>query len=146
MHVNNRKHHTKQDSAKTPLKCRVLHIYKFLYDGGTERYIHTLISHMNRDRYTFQICCLMERGSAAEAFEKEGFPVYTLDFRPGLSPTVLLGNLIQVVRLAMLIRQIRADRPLTRAPALKNTAECLLSPPGFPGSPLSAAGTVSSHH
>lgn len=64
---------------------------------------------MNRDRFTFQICCLMERGSKAEAFEKEGFPVHSLNFRPGLSPAVLPGNLVQVFRLARLIRQLEIN-------------------------------------
>ena len=97
------------DSANREQKARVLHIYKFLYDGGTERYIHTLVSRMNQDRFTFRICCLMERGSEAETFENDGFPVYNLNFRPGLSPAVLPGNLIQLIRLVMLIRRIRVD-------------------------------------
>ena len=100
---------TSNHSAKEPKKLLVLHIYKFLYDGGTEKYIHTLISRMNHERFTFQICCLMERGSKAKAFEDDGFPVYSLNFKPGLSPAVLPGNLIQVIRLARLIRRIGAD-------------------------------------
>ncbi len=103
------KRSTKANSANRPRKVKVLHIYKFLYDGGTERYIHTLISRMNQNRYSFQICCLMERGTEAEAFENDGFPVYNLNFRPGLSPIVLPGNLIQLIRLVMLIRRIRVD-------------------------------------
>lgn len=97
------------DSANRERKATVLHIYKFLHDGGTERYIHTLISRMNQDRFSFRICCLMERGSEAEAFENDGFPVYNLNFRPGLSPAVLPGNLIQLIRLVMLIRRIGVD-------------------------------------
>ena len=97
------------NSANTERKAKILHIYKFLHDGGTERYIHTLISRMNQDRFSFRICCLMERGSEAEAFENDGFPVYNLNFRPGLSPAVLPGNLIQLVRLVRLIRRIGVD-------------------------------------
>jgi len=97
------------NSAGTERKAKVLHIYKFLNDGGTERYIHTLISRMNPDRFGFQICCLMERGSEAEAFENEGIPVYYLDFKPGLSPAVLPGNLIQLIRLVLLLRRLRVD-------------------------------------
>lgn len=92
-----------------PRKLHVLHVYSFLYDGGTEKYIHTLISRMNPDHFTFQICCLMERGSKAEVFENEGFPVHTLSFRPGLSPAVLPGNLVQVFRLARLMRRLGID-------------------------------------
>ena len=51
----------------------------------------------------------MERGSKAEAFENDGFPVYNLNFRPGLSAAVLPGNLIQLIRLVMLIRRIGVD-------------------------------------
>lgn len=97
------------NSTNRDRKAKVLHIYKFLHDGGTERYIHTLISRMNQDRFSFRICCLMERGSKAEAFENDGFPVYNLNFRPGLSAAVLPGNLIQLIRLVMLIRRIRVD-------------------------------------
>ncbi|NNE62545.1 MAG: glycosyltransferase, partial [Gammaproteobacteria bacterium] len=74
-----------------------------------ERYIHTLVSRMNPDRFNFRICCLMERGSEAEAFESEGFPVCNLNFRPGLSPSVLPGNLIQLFRLVRLIRRMGVD-------------------------------------
>lgn len=97
------------NSTNRDRKAKVLHIYNFLHDGGTERYIHTLISRMNQDRFSFRICCLMERGSKAEAFENDGFPVYNLNFRPGLSAAVLPGNLIQLIRLVMLIRRIRVD-------------------------------------
>lgn len=96
-------------SRKSTVKLKVLHIYKFLYDGGTERYIHTLISRMNPERFEFQICCLMERGSEAEKFENDGFPVHQLHFKPGLSPAVLPGNLIQVFLLARLIRKLGID-------------------------------------
>ncbi len=97
------------DSANRERKAKVLHIYNFLHDGGTERYIHTLISRMNQVRFSFRICCLMERGSEAEAFENDGFPVYNLNFRPGLSPAVLPGNLIQLIRLVRLIRRLGVD-------------------------------------
>ncbi|MCP4432418.1 MAG: glycosyltransferase [Gammaproteobacteria bacterium] len=97
------------NSTNRDRKAKVLHIYKFLYDGGTERYIHTLISRMNPDRFSFRICCLMARGSEADAFENDGFPVYNLNFRPGLSPAVLPGNLIQLIRLVMLIRRLSVD-------------------------------------
>lgn len=109
MHINTRKHQATRDNAIASPKHRVLQIYKFLYDGGTERYIHTLISRMNPDQFTFQICCLMQRGSEAEAFENEGFPVHSLNFRPGLSLAVLPGNFVQVIRLTLLIRRLRID-------------------------------------
>jgi len=109
VHAGNNEQNIQMDSTNRARKAKVLHIYKFLYDGGTERYIHTLVSRMNPDRFSFRICCLMERGSEAEAFENDGFPVHNLNFRPGLSPAVLSGNLIQLIRLVMLIRRLDVD-------------------------------------
>lgn len=90
-------------------RVRVLHVYNFLYDGGTERYIHTLISRMNPALYSFGICCLVERGTKAEKFEDEGFPVYTLGVRRGFSPANVANNVSQVLRLARLIKRLQVD-------------------------------------
>ena len=109
VHTGSGERSAKMDSANRGRKARVLHIYNFLHEGGTERYINTLIKRMNQDRFSFLICCLMDRGSEAEAFENDGFPVYNLNFRPGLSPAVLPGNFIQLIRLVRLIRRIGID-------------------------------------
>ncbi|MCB1742135.1 MAG: glycosyltransferase [Gammaproteobacteria bacterium] len=90
-------------------KIRVMHVYKFLHDGGTERYIHTLISGMDPSVYSFSICCLNERGSRAAAFEQEGFPVYALNVKRTRAFTAVANNLVQIFRLARLLRSLQID-------------------------------------
>lgn len=97
------------ESERADRRVRVLHVYKFLHDGGTERYIHTLASRMDPTRYVFSICCLMERGPKADMFERDGIDVHVLDFRPGLATGAFLNNMFEIARLIRLMRRLRVD-------------------------------------
>ena len=88
-------------------RVRVMHVYKFLYDGGTERYIHTLISRMNPEKFTFSICCLVERGPKADMFENDGFKVHTLAVRPGRTLRIIFNNFGQILRLVRLFKRLQ---------------------------------------
>lgn len=90
-------------------RVRVLHVYKFLYDGGTERYIHTLVTGMTPDLFEFAICCLMEPGPMAARFAADGLTVYSLGFKSGLSLPALVRNLPQLARLIILFYRYRPD-------------------------------------
>src|SRR5437588_12323908 len=61
-------------------KVRVLHVVYGLYVGGVEQFLLTLLRHWGRDRYELEICCLIERGDFAPAFEQAGIPVTTFDY------------------------------------------------------------------
>lgn len=86
-----------------------MHVYKFLHDGGTERYIHTLIAGMNPAIYSFSICCLNERGTKAERFERENCPVHTLDVRRQGSFRSMARNVMEIFRLARLLKTRKID-------------------------------------
>ncbi|MBX9606754.1 MAG: glycosyltransferase [Gammaproteobacteria bacterium] len=88
---------------------RVMHVFKFLHDGGTERYIHTLIAGMNPAIYSFSICCLNERGTKAERFERENCPVHTLGFRRQGSLFSMVHNVMEIFRLARLLKACEID-------------------------------------
>lgn len=90
-------------------KIRVMHVYKYLYDGGTEKYMHTLMRNMDPQRYEFSICCLIERGGGAERFERDEFPIYVLDVRRQGGPGNTLHNIRQLLRLARLLKQKKID-------------------------------------
>lgn len=85
-------------------RIRVLHVYKYLYHGGTERYIRTLVRHMNPRSYSFSVCCLLEAGPAADAFRAEGAEVFVLSVQRRLTISALLHNVAQLVALARLLR------------------------------------------
>jgi glycosyltransferase involved in cell wall biosynthesis len=94
---------------QSPRPIRVMHVYKFLHDGGTERYIHTLISRMDPEIYSFSICCLNERGTKAESFERENCSVHALDVRRQRSLRSIANNLMQVYRLGRLLKAKQID-------------------------------------
>ena len=86
-----------------------MHVINFLYDGGTETYIHTLVTGMDRGRYDFSICCLVEAGFGAQRFIDAGVAVHTLDVRKGGGLVAKLHNVGQVFRLARLLKRERID-------------------------------------
>lgn len=86
-----------------------MHVYKFLYDGGTEKYMYTLMKGMDRTRYEFSVCCLLEKGKAAPKFESAGFPVHALRVQKKSGWIVKLLNLRELLRLAWLLRRTKTD-------------------------------------
>ena len=86
-----------------------MHVINFLYDGGTETYIHTLVSRMDSQRYDFSICCLIEAGFGAQRFIDAGIPVHVLGVKRGGGIRGKLHNLCEVFRLALLMKKHRVD-------------------------------------
>jgi len=86
-----------------------MHIINFLYDGGTETYIYTLVSLLDRSRYEFSICCLVEAGFGADRFTSAGVPVHVLAVKRDGGIIRGLGNVLEVFRLARLLRREEVD-------------------------------------
>jgi L-malate glycosyltransferase len=86
-------------------KIRVMNVYNNLYYGGTEEYIKQVINALDKNRYEISICCLIERGPNTEWFEKQGIKIFSLDARNKPIIKNILRNLVQVVRLAKLLKR-----------------------------------------
>ena len=85
-------------------KVHVMHVINFLYDGGTETYIHTLASRMDSLRYDFSICCLIAAGFGAERFVASGIPVHVLAVKRGGGFRGKLHNIVELFRLVRLLK------------------------------------------
>ena len=57
---------------------KVLHVIDSLDLGGAQTFLLGLVKHHDRSRYLPEVACMHGRGVYAEAFEKEGIPVYSL--------------------------------------------------------------------
>jgi glycosyltransferase involved in cell wall biosynthesis len=88
-------------------KVHVMHVINFLYDGGTETYIHTLVSRMDRHRYDFSICCLVEAGFGADKFVAVGVPIHVLAVKRSGGFRTKLHNVLELFRLARLMKRQR---------------------------------------
>jgi glycosyltransferase involved in cell wall biosynthesis len=85
-------------------RIKVMHIYKYLYDGGTEKYIYTLMRNMDQTRYEFSVCCLNERGFGADKFSNAGIRVHVLNVRRNAGWRGSFQNIGQILRLVRLLR------------------------------------------
>lgn len=97
------------DSVVFGRKIQVMHVLNFLYDGGTETYIRTLVGLMDRNRYDFSICCLVEAGFGAEKFIAAGVPVHVLAVKRGGGISGKLHNIAEVFRLARLMKRQQVE-------------------------------------
>src|SRR4051794_23813514 len=89
-------------SPNTPGVIRVIHVAPQLETGGLERLLVEFARHADRQRFDLRFVALGSRGTVAEDIEACGWPVATLDARPGVRVSILF-------RLARLFRESRAD-------------------------------------
>jgi glycosyltransferase involved in cell wall biosynthesis len=63
----------------------VLHLIGSLTSGGAERNLYYLAPEMARSRFSYGICCLLDRGELADEVESLGLPVSSLGYRKCLA-------------------------------------------------------------
>ena len=75
-------------------KYRVIHVVEDLSVGGLETTIYHLLTHIDRKKFTFRICCLEEGGTIADELRSNGYEVDVL----GLSNYYHPGQVLSVMR------------------------------------------------
>lgn len=83
-------------------RVRVGHVTQGLQVGGQEKLLVEFARHADRDRLDLHFISLGGRGPLADAVEKAGWPVITMDRPAGFRPSLL-------VRLALLFRRLQLD-------------------------------------
>src|ERR1051326_659354 len=84
-------------SRTTSRLRRVAHVVLQLETGGMERLLVEFARHADRSRFALSFIALGRRGPVAAEIESCGWPVTTLDARPGVRPSVVfrLARLLQ---------------------------------------------------
>ncbi len=91
------------DTPKTRTRLRhVVHVSLGTDVGGMEKLLVDFAKHIDRSRFQLTFISLQERGRLAAALEKEHWPVYALDKRPGVRPLLIW-------KLARQFRKLHAD-------------------------------------
>jgi glycosyltransferase involved in cell wall biosynthesis len=89
-------------NGAAPRRLRIAHVAPGLQLGGLEKLLVEFARHADRSAFELFFVSLSERGPLAEAIEACGWPVASLNARPGLRPRLVL-------RLAGLFRQWNID-------------------------------------
>jgi len=71
-------------------KVKILHLIYSLEIGGAERDLINKLKEFDRDRYAFDICCMVKRGEFAERAEEVGARVFCLGMRHKLDLSAFL--------------------------------------------------------
>lgn len=89
MIANNRKYH-------------VMHIVDSLEVGGMENGVVNLANNINKELFTFSICCLSHPGTLSKRIKDENIEVISLSWRGGFSPSLFF-------KLARVFREQKVD-------------------------------------
>lgn len=67
-------------------KCHVMHVVESLEVGGMENGVVNLANLIDKNRFTFSICCLSRPGNLCKRLEDDRIEVISLNWRGGFSP------------------------------------------------------------
>jgi len=80
-------------------KIKILFVHQSLDIGGAEILRKYLLSCLDRERYSVDICCIERKGRIGEDIEKLGYKIITLDRKINIANSIpILWNLCKLIR------------------------------------------------
>lgn len=83
----------------SPGKLRMLFVITTCDFGGSESFLHRLVSGMDRDAFEIEVCSLCPPGRVAQQIEELGIKVSTLNMDARAKPVEMLGGTGRLARL-----------------------------------------------
>lgn len=91
-------------------KIKVMHVVHSLGNGdGIAQVVSSLVSNMDKERFTVSVCCLVRGGIFAEQIKNAGIEVNILNGRSEVSLRAAFSNISAIIKLIHLIRRKRVD-------------------------------------
>ena len=70
-------------------KVKIMQVIHSMGVAGAEKIVYEIIKHLNKERFSFSVCCLDFSGELGKSLQEGGTEIFVLDRKPGIDFSII---------------------------------------------------------